>query len=359
MDISKLTEMPSIGITKDIDELLNQHHLLDQIIGPIDKCTKDILSEMNTSQKYLMEHTSIFNQNLIDPFYKSLENVHSANASILKGFKNISEQISLANYDAVAKFANIVPPKEVLTLSSEISNSLTQYANIALKAEKSSAHLLNNNFLNSPTINSILGLQTDFQNKYGELNKTIFTKDYSKNVDPLTIAKISSTELFLSNRLFESTFIPNTTTSSFDMDTNAHIKKKSNDVISEKLSKLGPHLLKTLNGAREAIYSKNEDRHRHVAASYRELLKKLIFKLAPKEKVRNWTSNPKDFCAGKLKIPTYDACIRYLAKDINPIEFGEFYIIDNKLITEQIRFLDDLDHSDDPSNKITTVLIKL
>ena len=62
MDISKLTEMSSIGITKDIDELLNQHHHLYQIIGPIDKCTKEILIGMNASQKSLMEHASIFNQ---------------------------------------------------------------------------------------------------------------------------------------------------------------------------------------------------------------------------------------------------------------------------------------------------------
>ena len=164
-------------------------------------------------------------KNLIDPFYKSLENVHSASASILNSFKNVSDQISLANYNAVAEFANIVPPKEVLTLANEMKTSLTQYANIAMEAEKSSMHLLTNNFLNSSSINSILGLQIDFQNKYGELNKTILTEDYSKNIDPLTIAKISSTELFLSNRLFESTFIPNTTSSSFNMDTSAHIKK--------------------------------------------------------------------------------------------------------------------------------------
>jgi len=344
--------MSSIGITKDIDELLNQHHLLDKIIGPIDKYTKDILFAINASQKHLLEHASVFNQNLIDPFYKSLENVHFASASILKSFKIVSEEISLTNYNAVAKFANIVPPKEVLTLASEMKTSLTQYANIALEAEKSSAHLLTNNFLNSPAINSILGLQIDFQNKYGELNKTILTKDYSKNVDPLTITKFSSTELLLSNRLFENTFIPNATISSFDKDTKAHIKKKSNDVISEKLSKLSPSLLKTLNGAREAIYSKNEDKYRHVVSSYREVIKKLIFILAPVDQVKRWATNPIYYCKDRPKTPTYDAHIHFLAKDINPKEFADFYIVDNKLITKQIRILDDLNHSDDPSKKI-------
>ena len=84
MNISKLKEISSTGITKDFDELLNQHHLLDRIIGPMDKCTKEILFEMNASQKHRKDHVLLFKKNLLSPFCKSLESVHSASESILR-----------------------------------------------------------------------------------------------------------------------------------------------------------------------------------------------------------------------------------------------------------------------------------
>lgn len=352
MDISKLTKMSSIGITKDIDELLNQHHLLDQIIGPIDKCTKDILFEMNASQKYLMEHASIFNQNLIDPFYKSLENVHSANASILKSFKNISEQISLANYNAVAKFANIVPPKEVLTLASEISTSLTQYADIALKAEKSSAILFASNFLNATILDPIQSLQIDFQNQYGELHKNIFNKDFLTNLNPLAVTQFSSTELLLNNNLIETMIVPITSRHPLKKEVKVEIQKRSNDVISKKLNKVSPVFLIALNGAREAIYSDNEDKCRHVVSSYRELIKKLIFKLTPVEKVKKWAPDSSYFLRDKPDTPTYKAHILYLTQESKSKDLNKFLWIDIDLLIKQIRILDNLDHSDNPSEKV-------
>jgi len=351
IDIKELAEKSAPKMTKGFTELLKQHSLLDGIIGPLDKCTKGIILEMSASLKHLKGHELIFNQNLISPYYKSLESVHAASESIIKSFKLVSDQISAANYKSVSKFATIMPPKDVVAFADVMKTSLTQYADIALQADKSATRLLANSFINNPAVDSVLGLQIDFQKKYGQLNEIILTKDISKSFNPISITQFTSTELLLNNRFFENTFIPNVLAFSVDSETTTHIKKKSNDVISEKLSKLSPSLLKTLNGAREAIYSKNEDRYRHVSASYRELLKKIIFKLAPIEEVRKWATNPKDFRKNSTKTPTYDACLRYLAKDINPKEFGDFYIIDNKLITAQIRLLDDLDHSDDPSKK--------
>ncbi len=244
------------------------------------------------------------------------------------------------------------PKDDLLAFTKDLESSLSFYANIAFEAEKSSANLFANNFLNATILDPIKSLQIDFQNQYGELHKNLFNKDFLTNLNPLAITQFSSTELLLNNNLIETMIVPTISRHPLKKNVKVEIQKRSNDVISKKLNKVNPIFLIALNGAREAIYSDNEDKCRHVVSSYRELIKKLIFKLTPVEKVKKWAPDSSYFRRDKPDTPTYRAHIQYLTKESKSKDSNEFLWIDIDLLIKQINILDGLDHSDNPSEKI-------
>lgn len=351
-DMESLINKEQFGINQDLEKLFKQHDLSRWAAGPLNEMIESFKSSSNAAFAQIQDQVSILNKELMGSMYDSLGNIHEANASILKSYQEIASTVQLADYNGIFKSLIQEPKYDLLASSKVVESSLSFYANIALEAEKSSANLFANNFLNASILDPIQSLQIDFQNQYGELQKNIFNKDFLTNLNPLAVTQFSSTELLLNNNLFETMIVPAASRHPLEKNVKTEIDKRSNDVISKKLNKVSPVFLIALNGAREAIYSDNEDKCRHVVSSYRELIKKLIFKLTPVEKVKKWAPDSSYFLKDKPDTPTYKAHILYLTKESKSKDLNEFLWIDIDLLIKQIRILDNLDHSDNPSEKI-------
>ncbi|MCX6553512.1 MAG: hypothetical protein NTZ12_00630 [Candidatus Aminicenantes bacterium] len=351
-DMESLKNKEQFGINQDLEKLFKQHDLSRWAAGPLNEMIESFKSSSNAAFAQIQDQVSILNKELMGSMYDSLGNIHEANASILKSYQEIASTVQLADYNGIFKSSIQEPKYDLLASSKVVESSLSFYANIALEAEKSSANLFASNFLNASILDPIQSLQIDFQNQYGELQKNIFNKDFLTNLNPLAVTQFSSTELLLNNNLFETMIVPTTSRHPLKKNVKAEIQKRSNDVISKKLNQVSPVLLIALNGAREAIYSDNEDKCRHVVSSYRELIKKLIFKLTPVEKVKKWAPDSSYFLRDKPDTPTYKAHILYLTQESKSKDLNEFLWIDINLLIKQIRILDNLDHSDNPSEKI-------
>jgi hypothetical protein len=352
-DVDNLINKEQFGINQDLERLLEQHRLIKPwATDPFIELTESLKSTVNPAFAQILVQESLLNKDLMRPMFDSLGSIHEANESILYNCQEITSFVHSANSNDIFKTLLQEPKEDLLAFTKDVESSLSLFANIAFEAEKSSGNLFAKNFLNATSLGPIQSLQIDFQNQYGELQKSIFSKGFLTNLNPLAVTQFSSSELLLNNKLIETMIAPITSRDPLKKDVKVEIQNRSNDVISKKLNKVSPVFLIALNGAREAIYSDNEDKCRHVVSSYRELIKKLIFKLTPVEKVKKWAPDSSYFLRDKPDTPTYKAHILYLTQESKSNDLNKFLWIDIDLLIKQIRILDNLDHSDNPSEKI-------
>jgi len=69
-----------------------------------------------------------------------------------------------------------------------------------------------------------------------------------------------------------------------------------------------------LDGAWMSLNSSNPEKVRHCSVSIRELIREVLHKLAPDEKISEWTSNPDCFYENK---PTKSTRIKYILRDVD------------------------------------------
>lgn len=91
--------------------------------------------------------------------------------------------------------------------------------------------------------------------------------------------------------------------------------------VDELLQELDPALLVPLQGARARLLSQDPDRGRQVSVSLRELLDHLFRTIAPDEKVKEWTKDPKHFHNGR---PTRATRLLYTERSINHGHLAKF-----------------------------------
>lgn len=104
------------------------------------------------------------------------------------------------------------------------------------------------------------------------------------------------------------------------------ITPESDDLVAW-LNRLDDSFPIMIEGAKQAIFSRNPDRCRHFASSHRELCTQIIHMLAPDEEVSEWTSNPSHFHEGR---PTRIARLKYILRNHQNNSFIEFFVNDFK-----------------------------
>ena len=103
------------------------------------------------------------------------------------------------------------------------------------------------------------------------------------------------------------------------------------------LEQVGPGLARLYIGARDALYSNNPDRARHILISLRELWSHLLRRLAPDDLVTAWIleTNQKDLLhEGR---PTRRARILYVCRELNNGPLTEFLESDTRALVELIK----------------------
>lgn len=103
------------------------------------------------------------------------------------------------------------------------------------------------------------------------------------------------------------------------------------------LQQVDPELARPYIGARDALYSNNADRARHILSSLRELWNHLLRRLAPDDLVTAWipgVSNQKDLLHdGK---PTRRARILYVCRELNNEPLTDFLMHDTRALVKLI-----------------------
>lgn len=81
------------------------------------------------------------------------------------------------------------------------------------------------------------------------------------------------------------------------------LARKTLDDLDTAIIRIYPQLLSLRDGAHEAVASKRQDSARQAAHSMRELLRQVLNKLAPKDKLKNQSGfNPKDEITRKMRV---------------------------------------------------------
>jgi hypothetical protein len=100
--------------------------------------------------------------------------------------------------------------------------------------------------------------------------------------------------------------------------------------ISDRLAQFGPEFRDAFEGAREALTTRNRDYVRHASVSLRELLDKLLDRLAPTETVKQWPHSAKLIKKGH----TNKARLTYLFRELSTGPYADFVAKDTDLILQ-------------------------
>jgi hypothetical protein len=113
----------------------------------------------------------------------------------------------------------------------------------------------------------------------------------------------------------------------------SEIREDIEGSLEELLCHVNPEIRRLWLGAKEALYSTNPDKKRHIVVSLREMLTHILYSIAPDNEVSKWTSKPSHYHEGR---PTREARLLFVCRDINHGPFEQFV---NKDVESHIKFI--------------------
>lgn len=192
--------------------------------------------------------------------------------------------------------------------------------------------------------------KSNFQNLSDSYKNLIdsFT-DRSQNLFSVSpeISRLSAVEYFNATDLIVSVSPKDRDEVEFDeekADIRENIYLETQDILDYLLSEIDQNFISMRYGAREALESKNPDRVRHFAVSYRELFTKVIHKLAPDNEVKDWTSDKEFFSNGR---PTRKARMLYIYRNNIQSDVADFFLKDIEATLETINLFQKGTHATD------------
>ena len=112
--------------------------------------------------------------------------------------------------------------------------------------------------------------------------------------------------------------------------------------LQQYLPRVNSDLLRLWDGAKKALESDNPDKIRHFSISIRELFTHLLHIVAPDSAIEKWTSDEKYFHKG---MPTREARVMYICRDIDNGDFHKFVIKDVSATLEFLNLFQEGTHS--------------
>jgi hypothetical protein len=108
------------------------------------------------------------------------------------------------------------------------------------------------------------------------------------------------------------------------------------ETLDEALTDFAPKLLSPLEGARQISFSKNPDKIRYACVSLRTVSLGVLELLAPNDRVKKWSSRPRDFYNGHPRTLTR---LRFIAQRIGSPELAKFMEADSQAICQLLDVL--------------------
>lgn len=190
----------------------------------------------------------------------------------------------------------------------------------------------------------LLENQLKFSNSFSMLFKHYDDKSIPLYTLPSSQTIIPATE-FYNSALLSKSFSYNDESIEYSKEEEHlfnEIKQESEASLDEVLNTIDKNYLKPLNGAREALKSKNTDRIRHFSVSLRELFAHILHNISPDTEVINWSNDPKYYEKGK---PTRRARLEYLYSSIYEKPFKKFVEMDINSTLEFLNLFQEGTHS--------------
>lgn len=172
---------------------------------------------------------------------------------------------------------------------------------------------------------------TDFSTSYKDLFKSFEAPETSLFRLPPSISQLPTIEFFNGVDLLETT-VEEENQNKYEEErivVRDEIRESVNDFVIIQIREVNPDWLKMLQGARQALTSKNPDKTRHCIISLRELVTQIMHYLSPDNEVRSWSKSADDFSNNR---PTRRARLRYISRNINHGAFTKLVEKDIELI---------------------------
>ena len=146
----------------------------------------------------------------------------------------------------------------------------------------------------------------------GSMNPVVFAAQARHQAIEPNITQYPSPEAFREAESLEEITVPK-------HDEGALDKCKVPEIFGEKsleklLWEINPNLVNLLQGARQALNTDNPDRARHVTVSLRELVREVLDRVAPDDKIQDWTDDPCHYHKGR---PKRQARLWYINREIS------------------------------------------
>lgn len=181
-----------------------------------------------------------------------------------------------------------------------------------------------------PTLRQVI---TDMVIPYEELWTTLNANNSLVASLPPVVVQQPSTDLYLSAYLAETVVVaPNLTQDDLAI---LETEKERTRPLYQMLEGLNGDLVIPYQGALDSVRSRNPDRIRHVAASLRELITRVLHTLAPDERFHRWNADPQN--VDDKGRPTRRGRLLYIYRHINLPPFLRFVDTD---VEADLAFID-------------------
>ncbi len=231
-------------------------------------------------------------------------------------------------YDFALKFSKI---SELTLASTSIYKQLSgsQYASM-VESTKIRQHLLANQLKFSSSFSMLF-------NHYDKKSLPLYTLPSSQTIMPA--AEYYNSALLSKSFSYHENSIEYSNEEKLLFN---EIKKENTESLDELLGNINNNYLTLLNGARDALKSKNNDRIRHFSVSLRELFTHILHYISPDSEIMKWSKESKYYEKGK---PTRTARLEYLYSSISEKPFKKFVELDIKSTNEFLNLFHEGTHS--------------
>lgn len=347
------------GMINTVSQAMDQFKRFEDLYGSsFHQATKDILAHEELIKSTIIPFYSSYADN-IKSLLPEIERVRELNLST-----SIIDAINQANLGMSVLFSE----QTALSKLTEEAASINRYWKTELESVKhlasgvEAAKLVLGSHLDKIAQVSLLAQERLLKSPWSDLERSVLykanelssalesfnglTENYNSLVHsfserefnivnfPPFVSGLPPIEILTSSDLLEA--ISKTDTEEYIEEVDALKSKIREDIessLEELLGLINPEIRRLWLGAKEAMYSTNPDKKRHIIVSLREMLTHILQSIAPDNEVSKWTSKPSNYHEGR---PTREARLLFVCRDINHGPFEQFV---NKDVESHIKFI--------------------
>lgn len=301
----KALEPINVTLLSEASKVLDTQRRLFESNNILSSATFDLASTVNQSIGRLLgadtvHINEIFKQSVFQTDY-------------FKGHLQVTDRLagSLSQYDLVWR-SHLIDVSRFSTLSQTI---LSQISCTQMGDALNMQHVVNKRLQDT---------LLDFSKSYSGLFQSLQEQPSIMTMLPLVISKLPAVEFFNGVRVIDAiTFTDKRDVELEEQKQQAteEVRRETGESLEVLLKGLNPEFIIPLQGARQSVDSNNPDHIRHFATSMRELFTQVLHTLAPDDKIKDWTQDPRYYENNR---PIRRVRLLYICRLVNHPPFLKF-----------------------------------